>query len=72
MRVVTNRAKAALLLVSLLVSVPVLAGLPNAIGAIRLAGLSLLWWYAGVLAPLAAVLGSLAWLPDPAPPARPE
>jgi hypothetical protein len=43
---------AALLL--LLVGAPLLALIPAAPGAVRLAGVSLLWWYAGLVAPLLA------------------
>ena len=68
----THRAGAALLLLVLLAAFPVAAALPAGIAAIRLAGLSLLWWYAGVLAPLLACLVAIAWLPDGPPPRRPE
>ena len=68
MRAVTNRAKVVFLLLLLLVAFPVIAVLPNQVGAVRLAGLSLLWWYGGVIAPLLAWLIAVAWLPDPPPP----
>jgi hypothetical protein len=72
MRAVTTRASAALLLLLLLVSAPLVDALPNQVGAIRLAGLSLLWWYEGVAVPILAALVAVAWLPDPAPRSRPE
>ena len=50
-----NRLRAAgSLLVLLLAAFPLLAMLPNDVASIRVAGLSILWWYGGVLAPLAA------------------
>jgi len=64
MLAVTTRAKAAVLLVLLLVAFPVIAVLPNQVAAIRVAGLSLLWWYGGVIAPVLAGLIAVAWLPD--------
>ena len=69
MRAVTNRTKAVLLLLLLLVIFPLIAVLPNQVAAVRLAGLSLIWWYAGVVAPCLGALASLAWLPDASPPA---
>ena len=45
-----------MLLLGLLAGVPVIATLPNQIGAIRLGGVSVLWWYTGVVAPMLAVL----------------
>jgi len=59
---------AVLLLLLVLVVFPVIAGLPNQVAAIRLAGLSLLWWYGGVIAPVLAWFIAVAWLPDPPPP----
>jgi hypothetical protein len=41
-------------LLVLLVIAPVLALAPAAPGAVRIAGVSLLWWYVGLAAPLAA------------------
>lgn len=41
----------ALLLIALLAAFPALALLPNDPGSIRVAGVSVLWWYGGVLAP---------------------
>ena len=68
MRTVTNRGTAVLLLLLVLVVFPVIAALPNQMAAIRLAGLSLLWWYGGVIAPVLAWFIAMAWLPDPPPP----
>jgi hypothetical protein len=39
----------------LLAGAGVLATLPRGAGAMRVGGLSLLWWYAGLVAPAAAV-----------------
>ncbi len=72
MRTVTNRGMAVLLLLLVLVAFPVIVVLPNQVAVIRLAGLSLLWWYGGVIAPVLAWLIAVAWLPDPPPPRRPE
>jgi len=72
MRTVTNRGTAVLLLLLVLVAFPVIVVLPNQVAVIRLAGLSLLWWYGGVIAPVLAWLIAVAWLPDPPPPRRPE
>jgi hypothetical protein len=67
MRSVMTRARAALLLLLLLVASPLIAVWPNQAAQVRLAGLSLLWWYDGVLAPVLAALIAIAWLPDRAP-----
>ena len=63
MRAVTNRAKSALVLLLLLAGFPLLGALPNQLAAVRVAGLSLLWWYGGVAAPLAAWLAAVIWIP---------
>ena len=63
----TTRALAAFLLLVVLVAYPVIAALPDQIGNIRLAGLSVLWWCGGVIAPVLAALIALAWLPDRSP-----
>jgi hypothetical protein len=47
-----RRAIGALLLI--LAVTPLLALAPSAPGAVRLAGVSLLWWYTGLVAPLVA------------------
>ena len=69
---VTDRAKAGLLLLLLLIAFPFVDGLPDEVAMTRLAGLSLLWWYGGVVAPLCAWLVAVAWLPDRPPDRRPE
>lgn len=63
---------AVFLLLLVLVAFPVISVLPHQVAAIRLAGLSLLWWYGGLIAPVLAGLIAIAWAPAPAPPARPE
>ena len=68
MRTVTNRGMAVLLLLVVLMVFPVIAALPNQVAAIHLAGLSVLWWYGGVIAPVLAWFIAMAWLPDPPPP----
>ena len=55
-----RRAIGALLVV--LAVAPLLALAPFAPGAVRLAGVSLLWWYAGLVAPLAATSIAVAIL----------
>lgn len=42
------------MLLVLLVVAPLLALTPAAPGSVRVAGVSLLWWYAGLVAPLLA------------------
>ncbi|OGK76974.1 MAG: hypothetical protein A2X50_15980 [Candidatus Rokubacteria bacterium GWF2_70_14] len=51
---ITHLRAAGAILVFLLAAFPLLAMLPNDVAGIRVAGLSILWWYGGVLAPLAA------------------
>lgn len=70
MRPVTTRTTGVLLLALLLAGFVLLGALPNQVAAIRVAGLSLLWWYGGVLAPVLAVLVTIRWLAEPpaAPP----
>ena len=46
----------------LLAVAPLLALAPSAPGAVRLAGVSLLWWYTGLVAPLAATVITIAIL----------
>jgi hypothetical protein len=50
-----RRTSIAALLV-LLAGAPLLALAPAAPGAVRIAGVSLLWWYAAVVAPLLATI----------------
>ena len=52
MSVPRRRRTAIAALLVLLAGAPVLALAPTAPGAVRVAGVSLLWWYAGVVAPL--------------------
>ena len=60
MLAVTTRVLAALLLLLVLIAYPAIAGLPHQIATIRLAGLSILWWYGGVVAPALAALIAIA------------
>jgi len=54
MSVSRGRRTAITALLVLLVGAPMLALAPAAPGAVRVAGVSLLWWYAGLVAPLLA------------------
>lgn len=54
MSVPRRRRTAIAALLVLLVGAPVLALAPAAPGAVRVAGVSLLWWYTAVVAPLLA------------------
>lgn len=72
MRPVTHRTAGVVLLSLLLAGFLLLGALPNQAAAIRVAGLSLLWWYGGVLAPVMGVLVAIRWLADPLPPSRDE
>jgi hypothetical protein len=47
---------AVVVLLALVAAPPVAALLPYEVGAIRLVGLSLEWWYAGAVAPILAVV----------------
>jgi hypothetical protein len=69
---VTIRAGAVIVLLLLLVAFPLIGALPDQMASIRLAGLSLLWWYGGVVAPILAWLVAVMGLPDGSPPRRPE
>jgi hypothetical protein len=57
-----TRRRAIVALLALLALVPLLALAPSSPGAVRLAGVSLLWWYAGLLAPLAATAIAMTML----------
>ncbi len=70
MRPVTPRSTGVVLLWLLLVGFLLLGALPNHTASIRLGGLPLLWWYGGVLAPLAGVLAAVRWLAEPPGPRR--
>jgi hypothetical protein len=73
---VTTRAVGSALLSLLLAGFLLLGALPNHLTSIRFGGLSALWWYGGVLAPVLALAVAIRWLGDrPAPPdqvPRPE
>ena len=49
-------------LLVLLAVAPLLALAPAAPGAVRLAGVSVLWWYTGLAAPLAATILAIVLL----------
>lgn len=49
-------------LVLILIGLPALFLAPLDLGAVRIAGVSLAWWYGGVLAPLLAFVLTLAAL----------
>jgi hypothetical protein len=49
-----RRRRAIAVLLVLLAGAPLLALAPAEPGAVRVAGVSLLWWYVGAAAPLAA------------------
>jgi hypothetical protein len=61
---------AAFLLLLVLVAFQLIAVWPHQAATIRLAGLSILWWYGGVVAPVLAALIAFAFLPDPPPSSR--
>jgi hypothetical protein len=67
MRSVTTRTTGVVLLTLLLAGFLLLGALPNQVASIRVAGLSLLWWYGGLLAPVMAVLVAIRWLAEPPP-----
>jgi hypothetical protein len=50
----TARRAGTIVLLFMLLVVPLLAILPGSPGSIRIAGVSLLWWYAGLIAPVTA------------------
>jgi hypothetical protein len=54
MSVPRGRRTAIAVLIVLLVGAALLALAPAAPGAVRLAGVSLLWWYSGLVAPVLA------------------
>jgi len=66
MRPVTSRSTGVLVSSLLLAGFLLLGALPNQTASIRLGGLSLLWWYGGVLAPVAGVLAAIRPVGDPA------
>jgi hypothetical protein len=67
MRPVSTRSTGVVLLWLLLAGFLVLGALPNQTASIRLGGLSLLWWYGGLLAPALGTLVAIRWLADSPP-----
>jgi hypothetical protein len=65
MRPVTKKTAGVALLSLLLAGFFLLGALPNRTAGIRVGGLSLLWWYGGVLAPVLAALVAIRSLADP-------
>jgi hypothetical protein len=61
-----------LVLLALLAASPLVALLPYDTGSIRFLGVSLEWWYCGVVAPVLAVLIAAVSSPGPAPSSPPE
>jgi hypothetical protein len=61
-----------LVLLALLAASPLVALLPYDTGSIRLLGVSLEWWYCGVVAPVLAALIAAVSSPGPAPSPPPE
>ena len=57
-----RRRAAIVALLVLLAGAPLLALAPAVPGAVRVAGVSLLWWYAGVVAPVLATGIAIACL----------
>ena len=62
MSVPRRRRTAIVALLVLLAGAPVLALAPAAPGAVRVAGVSLLWWYVGLVAPVLATGIAIACL----------
>ena len=67
MRPVSTRSTGVVLLWLLLAGFLVIGALPNQTASIRLGGLSLLWWYGGLLAPALGTLVAIRWLADSPP-----
>lgn len=67
-----RRASLALILLALLAGHVGLALLPDGLAAARIAGLSALWWYAGLLAPLGAAAAAVLLHPAGGAPPRSE
>ncbi|HEX9478322.1 MAG TPA: hypothetical protein VGA90_06145 [Methylomirabilota bacterium] len=63
----STRSTGVVLLWLLLAGFLVLGALPNQTASIRLGGLSLLWWYGGLLAPALGTLVAIRWLADSPP-----
>ncbi|MGH7415490.1 MAG: hypothetical protein ACREKJ_14940 [Candidatus Rokuibacteriota bacterium] len=68
----TTRTTGVVVLALLLAGFLLLGALPNQAADVRVAGLSLLWWYGGVLAPVMAVLVAIRWLSEPLPARSPD
>ena len=67
-----ERAPAPLLLLLLLAGFLVLVGIPDDRASVRVAGMSVLWWYGGLVAPvLAVVIAALAARAPRGPSGRP-
>jgi hypothetical protein len=62
MSVSRGRRTAITALLVLLAGAPLLALAPAAPGAVRVAGVSLLWWYVGAVAPLLATVVAIVAL----------
>jgi hypothetical protein len=63
MRAVSTKAKpdgATATLLAVVAGFLALAGLPDDLGSLRLAGISLLWWYGGLVGPVVAVAAALS------------
>ena len=67
MRPVSTCSTGVVLLWLLLAGFLVLGALPNQTASIRLGGLSVLWWYGGLLAPALGTLVAIRWLADSPP-----
>jgi len=62
---VTTRTAGVVLLLLLLAGFLLLGALPNQAASIRIAGLSLMWWYGGIVAPVLGTFVAIRWLADP-------
>ena len=60
MSLAPGRRAGILALLALLALVPLLAIVPSAPGAVRVAGVSLLWWYAALVAPVVSTVLTMA------------
>jgi hypothetical protein len=62
---VTTRTAGVVLLLLLLAGFLLLGALPNQAASIRIAGLSLMWWYGGIVAPVLGTFVGTRWLAGP-------
>jgi hypothetical protein len=62
---VTTRTAGVVLLLLLLAGFLLLGALPNQAASIRIAGLSLMWWYGGIVAPALGTFVGIRWLAGP-------